>query len=29
MSQTEQGIIAIHMLPNITRSKDKQRMKFG
>ena len=29
MSQTEQQIITIHILPNISRSKGNQKMKFG
>ena len=28
-SQTRKQIIAIHILPNISRSKDNQAMKFG
>ena len=28
-SQTGQQIITIHMLPNISRSKDNQAKKFG
>ena len=28
-SQTRQQIIQIHILPNISRSKDNQTMKFG
>ena len=28
-SQTGKQIIAIHILPNISRSKDNQAMKFG
>ena len=28
-SQTRQQIITIHILPNISRSKDNQTMKFG
>ena len=28
-SQTGQQIIAIHILPNISRSKGSQRMEFG
>ena len=28
-SQTGKQIITIHILPNISRNKDKQRMKFG
>ena len=28
-SQTGQQIITIHILPNISRSKDNQAMKFG
>ena len=28
-SQTEQQITPIHILPNISRSKDNQKMKFG
>ena len=28
-SQTGQQIIAIHILPNISRSKDSQVIKFG
>ena len=29
MSQTGKQIIAIHILPNISRSKDNQEMMFG
>ena len=29
MSQTEKQIITIHLLPNISRSKDNQTIKFG
>ena len=28
-SQTEQQIITIHMLPDISRNEDNQAMKFG
>ena len=29
MSQSGKQIIAIHILPNISRSKDNETMKFG
>ena len=29
MSQSGKQIIAIHILPNITRSKDNETLKFG
>ena len=29
MSQTGQQVITIHILPNISRSKSNQKIKFG